>query len=153
MQRTNSSHHNLKPQLLQKRLCNFKKKNWAMKTLEEAANNDIWRFPNWSKGTRVYLTPPISHGPNRPKAITHKEKCEAIWEELYQPPPALDHDFNPDTSTRRNDDLPFRDVLPKKSKKPYSRTTPTLPLATLKSPTRSSNGCGTTSLVKNTSLL
>ena len=67
-----------------KRLCNFKKKNWAMKTLEEAANNDIWRFPNWSKGTRVYLTSSISHGQNRPKAITHKEKCEAIQEELYQ---------------------------------------------------------------------
>ena len=83
-----------------------------MKTLEKAANNDIWRFPNWSKGTRVYLTPPISRGPNHPKAITHKEKCEAIWEELYQPLPDLVHNFNLDTSSRHDNNLLFTDVTP-----------------------------------------
>ena len=78
-----------------KRLCKYKKKEWATKTLESASTNDIWSFPNWSKGIRNYPTPPISKGPNLPKATTHEEKCEALRNELYQPPQPLTETTNP----------------------------------------------------------
>ncbi|PPQ92947.1 hypothetical protein CVT25_000111, partial [Psilocybe cyanescens] len=55
-----------------------------------STSNDIWSFPNWSKGARNYPTPPISRSSGQPKATTHEEKCEALWEELYQQPPPLD---------------------------------------------------------------
>ena len=93
-----------------KRLCKFKKRNWATKTLEEASTSDIWNFPNWSKGIRVYPTPPISRGPDRPKATTHEDKCEALRSELYQPPPNLEQAFHPDTTSRLDSDLPFFDI-------------------------------------------
>ena len=95
-----------------KRLCKFKKKAWVNQTLEMASSNDIWSFPKWAKGTRNYPTPPISRGPDQPKATTHEDKCEALRNELYQAPPALDHEFSPDISTRLETDLPFTDVTP-----------------------------------------
>ena len=93
-----------------KRLCKVKKKTWINKTLENASSNDIWSFPKWSRGTRNYPTPPISRGQDRPRAVSHEDKCEALREELYQPPPALDQEFSPDLSTRQATDLPFTDI-------------------------------------------
>ena len=94
-----------------KRLCKHKKKTWVNKTLENASANDIWTFPKWSRGIRNYpSTPPISRGPNRPRAVSHDDKCKALREELYQPPPALDQEFLPDLSTHRDTDLPFAGV-------------------------------------------
>ena len=93
-----------------KRLCKYKKKQWVNQTLEDATSKDIWSFPKWSRGIRNYPTPPISQGPDRPKAISHVEKCEALRRELYQPPPPLEHEFSPDTSSRFASDLPFTDV-------------------------------------------
>jgi hypothetical protein len=95
-----------------RRLCKFKKREWVTKTLKNATSKDIWQFPNWSKGIRNYPTPPISRGPNQPKATSHDEKCEALRNELYQPPPALAQEFNPDISNRLEDDLPFTDITP-----------------------------------------
>ena len=96
-----------------KRLCKFKKKAWVNQTLENASSNDIWSFPNWSKGTRNYPTPPISCGPSQPpKAVSDEDKCEALRKELYQPPPALEKEFAPDIQTRFDTDLPFQDVTP-----------------------------------------
>jgi hypothetical protein len=106
-----------------KRLCKFKKKDWATKILEDASTKDIWSFPNWSKGTRVYPTPPISQGPNRPKATTHEDKCEALRKELYQPPPALEHNFLPDLTSRLDGDLlPFTDVTPEEVREAIFKT-------------------------------
>jgi Reverse transcriptase (RNA-dependent DNA polymerase)/Endonuclease-reverse transcriptase len=93
-----------------KRLCKFKKKAWLNKTLENASSKDLWSFPKWSRGIRNYPTPPISRGPNIPKATSHEDKCEALRKELYQPPPTLDQEFSPDTSSRLVTDLPFTDV-------------------------------------------
>ena len=90
-----------------KRLCHHKKRTWINKTLEDATINDIWSFPNWSKGTRNYPTPPIAQGPNLPKATTHQGKCEALRKELYQPPPELELRNLPNMTTRSVDDLPF----------------------------------------------
>ena len=90
-----------------KRLCIYKKRDWINKTLEDATAKDIWKLPNWSKGIRHYPTPPISQGLNLPKATTLHDKCEALRKELYQPPPELDHQFNPNMTVQANDDLPF----------------------------------------------
>ena len=68
-------------------LCKFKKKAWITNTFENTASKDIWEFRNWSKGMRNYPTPPISHGPNLPKATSHEDKCEALWKELHIPTP------------------------------------------------------------------
>ena len=93
-----------------KRLCKFKKREWATKTLENASINDIWSFPNWSKGIRVYPTLPISRGPDLPKATTHEDKCSTLRQELYQPPPNLEQNFTPDITSRLEGDLPFADI-------------------------------------------
>ena len=92
-----------------KHLCKFKKKAWITKTLEDANPRN---FPKWSHGIRNYLTPPISRGPNLPKATTHKDKCEALQKELYQPPPLLDREFNPNLNNHLDDNLPFHDITP-----------------------------------------
>lgn len=70
-----------------KHLCKFKKKAWVSQILKTASSNDIWTFTKWSHGARNYPTPPISRGPNLPKATSHNGKCEALRKELYQPPP------------------------------------------------------------------
>ena len=85
----------------------IKKREWAVKQLEDAASNDIWKFQDWSKGIRNYPTPPISRGANAPKAITHQEKCDALRNELYQPPPALPTEFLPNLSDLQDHDMPF----------------------------------------------
>lgn len=99
-----------------KRLCNFKKRTWITETLENATPKDIWDFPSWSKGLRNYPTPPISRGPNTPKATSHEDKCEALRKELYQPPPALEHPFHPNIDARLEEDLPFFNITPEEIK-------------------------------------
>ena len=50
-------------------------------------------------------TPHIICGPNLPNATTHEDKCEALRKELYQPPPPLDWEFNPNLTTQLEDDM------------------------------------------------
>ncbi|KDR64996.1 hypothetical protein GALMADRAFT_1344135, partial [Galerina marginata CBS 339.88] len=76
------------------------KQGWATEKLESATSNDIWGFQDWSKGARNYPTPPISTGEGTPKAVSHKDKCEAIRRELYQPPPELETEFQPNLTDR-----------------------------------------------------
>jgi Endonuclease-reverse transcriptase len=114
-----------------KRLCKYKKRAWVNKTLEEASADDIWSFPNWSKGIRNYPTPPISQGPNLPKATTHYGKCEALRKELYQPPQSST--YNRLTLKQgRQTTYPLKSLRLKKSKKPSTKTAPTRRLGTLK---------------------
>lgn len=80
-----------------------------MKRLTKAAKG-IWSFHKWSKGARNYPTSAIYRGENRPPAVSHTEKCEAIWEELFQPPPMLHDEFIPNLIDDLPDDLPFQDV-------------------------------------------
>jgi len=89
-----------------KRLCRIKKHDWINKKLQQATTDNIWGFQNWLKGTRNYPTPPISRGTNTPKAITHQEKCDVLRNELYQPPPQLEEEHNPDLANPHADDLP-----------------------------------------------
>ncbi|PPQ75421.1 hypothetical protein CVT25_008058, partial [Psilocybe cyanescens] len=93
-----------------RRLCKYKKRDWATKTLETATSSDIWSFPNWSKGTRNYPSPPITRSAGQPKATTHEDKCEALREELYQQPPPLDQQFIPDLQHIQENDLEFEEV-------------------------------------------
>ncbi|KAJ8700783.1 hypothetical protein PTI98_013630 [Pleurotus ostreatus] len=74
-----------------KRLVKYKKKQWIDEKLKQATTDDIWDFQNWSKGVRNYPMPPISRGEGRPKATEHEDKCDAIRDELYQPPPPPYH--------------------------------------------------------------
>jgi hypothetical protein len=104
------------------------KRNWLQKTLEEADTNDIWAFRKWSKGTRNYPTPPITRGPNRPKAIYAEDKADAIRQELFQPPPELPNTTIPDLNHENPNDLPWHPITkeevrkaifnPRKSKAP-----------------------------------
>ena len=94
-----------------KRLCKFKKRQWATNTLQNANSADIWSFPEWSKGSRNYPTPPISKGPNiNDKATTHQDKCDALRNELYQPPPPLEREFIPDLENPIEDQLPYQKI-------------------------------------------
>jgi hypothetical protein len=93
-----------------KRLCKLKKQSWATEKLESAASSDIWGFQKWSKGTRNYPTPPISTGEGTPKAVSHKDKCEAIRHELYQPPPQLETEFHPNLTDHLDGDLTFTPI-------------------------------------------
>ena len=93
-----------------KRLCKFQKAKWANQKLEEAHTKDIWGFRSWSKGTRNYPTPAISQGPNQPPAVTHAEKCDAIRNELFQPPPPLPTEFHTDLSEPHPDEILFEQV-------------------------------------------
>ena len=93
-----------------KQLCKFKKRDWSTKKLESASSGDIWGFQKWSKGIRNYPSPPIATGEGMPKAISHKEKCEALRQELYQPLPPLETEFNPNLTDRQDNDLPFTPI-------------------------------------------
>ena len=93
-----------------KRLCKIKRQTWAVNKLEETESSDIWGFQKWSKGSRNYPTPPISTGTGNPKAVSHKDKCEAIRKELYQPPPQLEAIYTPNLTDRAADDIPFTPI-------------------------------------------
>ncbi|KAF5347037.1 hypothetical protein D9758_011621 [Tetrapyrgos nigripes] len=90
------------------RLLRWKKRTFAQDTLEKAATNDIYSFRKWSAGDRNYPTPAIDR-PGRTPATTHQEKCDALRNELYQPPPQLPDEYHTDF-TPRADDLPCPDV-------------------------------------------
>jgi len=105
-----------------KRLCRIKKRDWINEKLQQATKDDIWGFQNWSKGTRNYPTPPISRGANTPKAITHQEKCDVLRNELYQPPPQLEEEHNPDLTNPHADNLPHIEVTFDKVSKAISGT-------------------------------
>ncbi|KZT71177.1 hypothetical protein DAEQUDRAFT_724551, partial [Daedalea quercina L-15889] len=42
-----------------------------------------------------------------PPAVFHRDKCRALREELFQPPPRLDGCERPDLSNQHPDDIPF----------------------------------------------
>ncbi|PPR03941.1 hypothetical protein CVT26_001146 [Gymnopilus dilepis] len=93
-----------------KKLCKFKKREWATNVLQNAATNDIWTFRKWSTGSRNYPTPPIARGHGLPRATSHEEKCDALRNELYQPPPELEEVYTPNLETASPDDFTFEPV-------------------------------------------
>lgn len=88
-----------------KRLCKFQKAKWATDCVEKATTGDIWNFRKWSQGVRNYPTPAIDRGPNTTPATTHTEKCDAIRDELFQPPPPLTQEFEPNLTDAHPDDF------------------------------------------------
>ena len=63
------------------------KRKWINNKLEKATPDDIWAFTKWPKGIRQYLSPPISPGQGLPTAVSHEDKCNALRNTLFQPPP------------------------------------------------------------------
>ncbi|KAF8591328.1 hypothetical protein K439DRAFT_1611330 [Ramaria rubella] len=80
------------------------KKKWADETLLNVESKDIWGLRMWSSGNRTYPAPAISRGAGLPPAVQHKDKCNALWEELFQPPPPLPFNF-PDLTHSLEGDL------------------------------------------------
>ncbi|KAF7343444.1 putative RNA-directed DNA polymerase from transposon BS [Mycena venus] len=88
------------------------KRKWVIEKLEEAHTKDIWGYRKWSKGIRNYPTPAITQRDRQPPAVSHKDKCDALRDELFQPPPPLATAFDPDLMNRTADDFEFQDVTP-----------------------------------------
>ncbi|GBE87945.1 hypothetical protein SCP_1201710 [Sparassis crispa] len=93
-----------------KRLYKSAHAQWLTSTLEEATTKDIWSFPKWGKGVRTYPSPAISQGPGREPAVQHSDKCDALRDELFQPPPPLQGAAYPDLTAAMAGDLPDNDV-------------------------------------------
>ncbi|KAF5311492.1 hypothetical protein D9611_011566 [Ephemerocybe angulata] len=93
-----------------RRLCKFKKREWVTGTLAEATSKDIYGFCAWSRGTRCYPSPPISRGEGMEPAITHEEKCAALRNELYQPPPPIEDNPEVDLTTPDAAELPTVEI-------------------------------------------
>ncbi|KAI0949613.1 hypothetical protein AcW1_010370 [Taiwanofungus camphoratus] len=93
-----------------KRLYKKARSEWFTKTLEEAKTKDIWGFPKWGKGVRTYPSPAISRGPGREPAVQHVDKCDALRDELFQPPPPLQGVQEPDLTTEATTDFPHAQV-------------------------------------------
>ncbi|KAF8828234.1 hypothetical protein HHX47_DHR4000457 [Lentinula edodes] len=91
------------------RLTKWKKQEWAVKTVEEAHPEDIYSFRKWSKGGRQYPMPAIER-PGQLPATTHAEKCKALRDELYQPPPALPDEYPINITDTLPGDLPYQEV-------------------------------------------
>jgi len=80
------------------------KKKWADTTLSEAKTKDIWGFQKWMTGSRTYPAPAILRGAEHPPAVQHKDKCNAIRDKLFQPPPPIQGDL-PDLTQAQDGDL------------------------------------------------
>ena len=93
-----------------KKLLKRKRADWANEILAKAEGADIFRFREWSKGERTYPSPAIYRGPDQAAATSHEEKCDALRDELYQPPPPLPVSFNADLESDAPADIPFSDV-------------------------------------------
>jgi len=75
-----------------KRLTKAAKRKWISEELEKAAPDDIWAFTKWPKGVRQYPSPPINPGQGLPAAVSHEDKCNALRNTLFQPPPPIHAD-------------------------------------------------------------
>ena len=93
-----------------KRLYKTARQKWITEMLEQAETQDIWKFTKWGKGTQTYASPAISRGPNQNPAISHNEKCNALRDKLFQPPPPLEDEYRPNLDHPHVEDLPHEDV-------------------------------------------
>jgi hypothetical protein len=76
----------------------YKKAKWEHHNsiIEEATPQNFYNLLWWTKGNCQYLSPPISHGPDMPLAVTHKEKCDELRRVLLPTPPDLADVHYPD---------------------------------------------------------
>ncbi|TFY51402.1 hypothetical protein EVJ58_g10586, partial [Rhodofomes roseus] len=93
-----------------RRLYKKARQKWITETLEEATTADIWGFTKWGKGVRTYQSPAISRGPDQPPAVMHEDKCNALRDELFQPPPPLQDVPENDLEEPHPDDFADEDV-------------------------------------------
>ena len=72
-----------------KQLTKAAKRKWINDKLEKVTLDNIWAFTKWPKGIRQYPSPPISPGEGLPTAVLHEDKCNALRNTLFQPPPPI----------------------------------------------------------------
>ncbi|CAK5263969.1 unnamed protein product [Mycena citricolor] len=70
---------------------------------------NIWGFRKWAAGARNYPSPAIKR-PGQTPAVSHKDKCEALREALFQPPPLLEDEFNPNLTDQLPGDHESQDI-------------------------------------------
>ena len=75
-----------------KRLTKTAKRKWISDELEKATPDDIWAFTKWPKGICQYPSPPINPGQGLPAVVSHEDKCNALCNMLFQPPPPIHTD-------------------------------------------------------------
>lgn len=85
------------------------KKKWIEEELQKTDPNEVWNFAKWPKGIRQYPTPAINRGPDRPKAVSHQEKCDTLRDTLFQRPPSLQVE-QVDTTHPLPNDIPWPHV-------------------------------------------
>lgn len=86
-----------------RRLYKHEKTKWINDTLEEATPENMWRLQGWSKGARNYPSPAIRRRNGAP-AIEHEDKCDALRETLFKPPPVLENNNAPDLTREQAQD-------------------------------------------------
>lgn len=55
--------------------------------------------------------PVISRGPDRLPAVSHQDKCNVLWEALYQEPPPLPKPVQVDLNIQNPDEIPFIEIM------------------------------------------
>ncbi|KAG5349358.1 hypothetical protein C0989_004410 [Termitomyces sp. Mn162] len=87
-----------------RRLYKHKKREWIDKTLEEATPENMWGLRGWSKGTRNYPSL-ATRRQNAGPAVEHEDKCDALREALFKPPPELENNEEPDMELEQEKDF------------------------------------------------
>ena len=72
--------------------------------LEEATPETMWGLRGWTKGTRNYPSPAIKRQ-NEAPAIEHSNKCDALRDALFKPPPTLENNELPELTQGQAHDL------------------------------------------------
>ncbi|KAF5377839.1 hypothetical protein D9615_006682 [Tricholomella constricta] len=88
-----------------RRLFKHERRTWVNKTLEDATPDEIWGLRNWSKGSRNYPSPAINR-PNQMPAVQHEDKCDALRNTLFKPPPQLNNNPPPNLQHTQDHDKP-----------------------------------------------
>ncbi|KAF8125013.1 hypothetical protein K438DRAFT_2002429 [Mycena galopus ATCC 62051] len=68
-------------------------------------------FKRLCKATKNYPMPAINRRDEQPLAVLHADKCDALREELFQPPPKLDAEYLPNLTNVKADNLPFEELM------------------------------------------
>ena len=92
-----------------KRLVQRKKAAFYAEKLKGATTKGMWDALKMTRGRREYPSPPMDQGPDQPKVTEHADKCRALRNTLFAPPPDLGHRM-PDLTQPQEDALAFEEV-------------------------------------------
>ena len=92
-----------------KRLVQKKKAMFYAEKLKGATAKGMWDALKMTRGRREYPSPPMDQGPDQPRATEHADKCRALRNTLFAPPPDLGHRM-PDLTQPQENAIAFDDV-------------------------------------------